>query len=292
MVKAGNELERAMMAVKGKSEGTTQVYRLAVRSFLDWCRESGEPVAVDTFTRYIEGMKKRKGASYINQRVYAVKKAFTGAAKKLNIPARELAVIKTALADVKAVKQPEPEITVIDARERERLFDALPVRVRLVAEFLYMTGARVSEATTARMENVKVNGRVEILLHGKGGKDRRVKITRELFAKINAEFGPMDREYLFATKRPDRKGRTGNAFPPSMSWNAMRNTSRKVLDREIGPHDLRHSRATDLIKTGNSLKAVSTFLGHAGVDVTAKYYVNDKLTDEALFQGLEVPDEA
>jgi len=44
--------------------------------------------------------------------------------------------------------------------------------VRLVAETLYVTGARVSEVLGVRRDQVKTNGSVELRLYGKGGKER------------------------------------------------------------------------------------------------------------------------
>jgi len=64
---------------------------------------------------------------------------------------------------------------VISPDERASLFEALPIRTRLVAETLYVTGARVSEVLGVRLDQVKVNstnGAVELRLYGKGGKER------------------------------------------------------------------------------------------------------------------------
>lgn len=39
----------------------------------------------------------------------------------------------------------------------------------------------------------------------------------------------------------------------------------------LGPHSLRHARATQLLQKGLSLKQVSDFLGHRGLDITLRY---------------------
>ena len=38
------------------------------------------------------------------------------------------------------------------------------------------------------------------------------------------------------------------------------------------PHDLRHSRAVDWLKSGMDVKNVSELLGHTSIDTTAKIY--------------------
>ena len=75
----------------------------------------------------------------------------------------------------------------VSPEERSALFAALPLRVRLVAETLYVTGARVSEVLTVRRDQVKVNGAngtVELRLYGKGGKERTARIPAELYKRI------------------------------------------------------------------------------------------------------------
>ena len=54
-----------------------------------------------------------------------------------------------------------------------------------------------------------------------------------------------------------------------------------VLGREISAHTLRHSWATEQIKRGQSLKAVSLYLGHASTSITADLYVHDTLDADA-----------
>ena len=46
-------------------------------------------------------------------------------------------------------------MTVVSPEERARLLEALPLRVRLVAETLYVTGARVSEVLGVRRNSKK-----------------------------------------------------------------------------------------------------------------------------------------
>lgn len=84
-------------------------------------------------------------------------------------------MIRGALAEIPVKKAP-PEVTVISPEDRAILFVALPLRVRLVAETLFVTGDRVSEALGVRRDQVKTNGAVELRLSGKGGKERISRI--------------------------------------------------------------------------------------------------------------------
>ena len=68
---------------------------------------------------------------------------------------------------------------VLSPEERALLLEALPLRLRLIAQVLYFTGARVSEILTVRSDAVREDGAmVELRLYGKGRKERTARIPR------------------------------------------------------------------------------------------------------------------
>ena len=120
----------------------------------------------------------------MNQALAAGRKAFLQAAERLGLPAKEISLIRGALGEIPAVKKGPPDVSVVSPEERLELLAALPLRVRLVAETLYVTGARVSEVLTVRRDQIKTNGSVELRLYGKGGKERTARIPAELYKRI------------------------------------------------------------------------------------------------------------
>lgn len=262
-----------LMAVKGAGDRTTQAYRADVAAFL----ASGKPVTVEGFTAYVNTLRGKRSAATVNQVLAAGRKAFAQAAERLGLAARELAVIRGALAEIPRVKLAPPEVHVVTPEERERLFKALPIRVRLIAEVLYVTGARVTEVLTVHRDQVKVNGHAELRLMGKGAKERTALIPAALYRRILATF--TEGEYLFTTER-------GNRFAGPYVSRELARASKRVLGREIRAHVLRHSRATDLLATTHRIKAVSRLLGHADESTTLRYYVRDAFTAEELFTGM------
>src|SRR5208282_2033357 len=176
-----SDLAKALLEVKGAGELTTAAYRTALRAFLD----SGQAVTVEGFAAYIHQLRRRRSAATVNQALAAGRKGFLQAAERLGLPAREISLIRGALAEIPAVKKGPPDVAVVSPEERLALFAALPLRVRLVAETLYVTGARVSEVLTIRRDQVKPNGTtVELRLYGKGGKERTGRIPKELYQRI------------------------------------------------------------------------------------------------------------
>ena len=83
----------------------------------------------------------------------------------------------------------------ISVAEVERLLDAAgpgdggdprPVRDRALLEFLYATGARISEATGLDVDDLELDGESAVLLDGKGGKQRIVPLGRYAAAALDA----------------------------------------------------------------------------------------------------------
>ena len=265
------DLAEALLEVKGAGELTTAAYRSALGAFL----QSGHQVTVEGFAAYIHQLRRTRSAATVNQALAAGRKGFLQAAERLGMPAREISLIRGALAEIPAVKKAPPDVAVISPQERSALFAALPLRVRLVAETLYVTGARVSEVLGVRRDQIKPNGAtVELRLYGKGGKERTGRIPTELYQRI-LEVYPQG-TYLF-------QSRAGQHFKREYISREIARATRRVLGRAVSAHVLRHSRATDLLAATHRIKAVSRLLGHSDEATTLRYYVRDAFSDEELF---------
>lgn len=272
------DLRTALPKVQGRGQRTTEAYRRAVLKFLS----SDYPPTVLGFAQYITELKdKRKySAATINQVLAAGRKAFLQASQEMGMSKREVSIIRGSLASISRVKQGPPEVSTVTPEERSLLFKALPLRIRLIAEVLYITGARITEVLEVQRKHIKTNGSVELRLMGKGQKERTAKIPASLYRRILAEYP--DGKYLFETGG-------GQKFRRSYVSREIARASHRVLGRMVTAHTLRHSRATDLLATTHRIKAVSRLLGHADESTTLHYYVKDSFSDEELFSGIEDP---
>jgi hypothetical protein len=149
-----------------------------VSVFLAWCGSRGILLGAGALAEYIEVLRAGKtGAASLNLALYAGKAALMQAAEHAGMPGRELAVLKTAMDQIPAEQAGIPEIRVIAEDDRKRLLAGMPLRIRLISRFLYATGARVSEALGVSRDDCKRDGeRVLVRLHGKGRKERTVRI--------------------------------------------------------------------------------------------------------------------
>jgi integrase/recombinase XerD len=154
-------------------------------------------------------------------------------------------------------------------------FDATPkaTRDRALLEFLYGTGARVSEAVGLDVDDIDAAA-AAVLLHGKGGKDRVVPIGSYALDALDTYLvrgrpalvsGGGGRAALFLNMR-------GGRLTRQSAWTILREVAdRAGVRATVGPHSLRHSFATHLLDGGADVRVVQELLGHASVTTTQVY---------------------
>ena len=171
----------------------------------------------------------------------------------------------------------------ISITEVERLLDAAgpgpgdprSLRDRALLEFLYATGARISEATGLDVDDLDLNGDPAVLLDGKGGKQRVVPLGRYAAAAADAYLvrgrpalaAGASRSVapaLFLNARGGRLTRQG-------AWGVLRAAAQRAGVPGVSPHTLRHSFATHLLDGGADIRVVQELLGHASVTTTQVY---------------------
>ncbi|GAA2349417.1 site-specific tyrosine recombinase XerD [Dactylosporangium salmoneum] len=155
----------------------------------------------------------------------------------------------------------------------------LELRDAALLEFLYGTGARISEAVGIAVDDLDLDARPGmVVLHGKGGKTRLVPMGSYARTTLDA--------YLVRGRPSLAANGTGspnvflNARGGPLSRQSAWTILRKAADRAglpvdgpsgVSPHTLRHSFATHLLDGGADIRVVQELLGHASVTTTQVY---------------------
>lgn len=167
------------------------------------------------------------------------------------------------------------------------------LRSRAIMHTLYASAGRVSEVASLTRAQV-ADGRVsEILITGKGNKQRMLFLTPESQAAIRAYCNARNDTYpaLFVSHR---KGK-GQALTRMSIWRAVKQATHALgLSKITSPHSFRHYRATQLLNQGMPLESVQAYLGHASPETTRIVYAHTKtavLRDQLNTFGLS-PKEA
>ena len=164
---------------------------------------------------------------------------------------------------------------------------ALGMRNRVVFELLYGCGLRVSELVGIQLTDIDYVKK-EILIHGKGSKDRivpvhdlAIEVVKTYLNKARIELGIKHQEknnYLLL----NYKGTPLTSRGVRLILN--KELVKQASAMNLTPHSFRHSFATHLLNRGVDLRAVQELLGHVSLSTTQIYtkVSKEKLQDEYL----------
>jgi site-specific recombinase XerD len=162
------------------------------------------------------------------------------------------------------------------------------LRNRAIVHTLYASAGRVSEVASLTRNQV-LDGRLdEVLITGKGGKERVILLTPEAQAAISAYCRERDDRYpgLFISHGRNR----GKSLGRWALWKVVKDAA-KALDLFQGtsPHAFRHFRARQLLHEGMDLDVLQAYLGHADISTTRRIYAPytslDKVKDQLATFG-------
>ncbi len=140
-------------------------------------------------------------------------------------------------------------------------------------EFLYGTGARVSEAIALDVTGVDLEDRVAIVT-GKGSKQRLVPLGGHAVKAIAGWL--QDRGELVSRRQsgdPLFTSVRGRRLSRQAVFDIVRQAAvaSGVRTEKVSPHVLRHSAATHMVERGADLRTVQELLGHATISTTQVY---------------------
>jgi integrase/recombinase XerD len=153
------------------------------------------------------------------------------------------------------------------------------LRDRALLEFLYGTGARISEATGLDVDELRLDDDPVVRLAGKGGKQRVVPVGSYAVRALEAYLVRARPALAAASRRVSVTpavflNARGGRLTRQGAWGILRAAAERArLDPEtdVSPHTLRHSFATHMLDGGADIRVVQELLGHASVATTQIY---------------------
>ena len=167
----------------------------------------------------------------------------------------------------------------IEKEEVDKLIAAIDLshpqgeRNKTIIETIYSCGLRVSELINLQLSDLFFDeGYIRIL--GKGNKYRFVPIHITTIHRLNFYINEIRSE--ITPKKEDEDivflNRRGKRLTRQMIFIILKELAQKInLKKSIGPHTLRHSFATYLLKHGADLRVIQQLLGHESITTTEIY---------------------
>lgn len=165
-------------------------------------------------------------------------------------------------------------------------------RNHLLLLLLYNTGARVSEITGVRVGDVRSGDCRQVLLHGKGRKERAVPLwleTRRTLRRWIAENGLLDDAPLLSNRFGRSLTRSGVAWQLRIILRHARKAEPSLSRTKISPHIVRHSTAMHLLQSGVAHELIALWLGHESPQTTHGYVEADLEMKRRTLEALNPP---
>jgi site-specific recombinase XerD len=266
---------------RSRSQKTIENYHHYLKRFLLWAKISKpEEITIDLIRNYrihLNRLSDEKGNELKkitqNYHVIAIRSFLKYLTKR---------DIKTLSAEkIEVGKNPSHEIEFLDSEEIQRLLaaasrpDVKALRDRAILELLFSAGLRVSELTSINRDQINLT-RGEFSVRGKGDKIRIVFISEA--AKLALE-KYMDKRtdmdeavFIRYSKKKNTEDQTNKRLTPRSVQRIVKFYAAKAgIVKDVHPHTLRHSFATDLLSNGADIRSVQTMLGHSSITTTQIY---------------------
>jgi integrase/recombinase XerD len=259
------EKARLYIACK-KLEGLSNKTLKNYIGFLSWLDQYfNKPCSTITtmdLRMFLDCIAKGKMSSTVNGYITYLKNFFTWLQDEeyiISNPARKL----------KPTKVPKVILEGYKADNLEKLRDACKdIREKAIFELMESTACRISEISTATVDNINWNER-SLKVIGKGNKEREVYFSTraKLYMQEYLNTRNIESKYLFiASKKP-----YANLGPRSIQRMLKEIQKRSGVEERVHAHKFRRTQATHLLNSGMSLPGVQRILGHESPETTQRY---------------------
>ena len=252
------------MKVAGKSGKTIYLYNLYLTDFFRAVCKPMHEVTANDIRAYLAKTQLTRGVSNrsLDHRRLVINTFLHWAHTEKYIPENPCETVKPIKYEVKERKP-------LTGEEMYILRDSLTEpRDKAMLAVLYSTGCRVSELIGLKREDVDIEAGT-VHLFGKGSKHRtsylnaeaKVTLQRYLETRTDTE------DTLFVSMRSPARPLTKNAVEARLKKLAQK----AGIDRNVFPHLIRHTTATDALNRGMPVTELQAMLGHTKLETTMIY---------------------
>lgn len=262
-------------SMEGLSKQTLEAYFIHLRNFTNSMTKPVKEITANDIRLYLFAYQQRNEIT--NRSLEAVRGClstfFSWVANEKYIEQNPMLSVKP----IKYEKRPRQALTQMDLEYIRRACGSK--RETAIIEMLYSTGCRVSELACIKLTDIDWSNHSVALL-GKGNKHRvsYINAKAEVAVKEYLKDRKHQSEYLFCNDRGGTQMKKDNIEK------IMRQISAKsgIQGKRISPHVLRHTTATQAMRSGMPVQDIQQLMGHANISTTMIYA---STTMEAVASG-------
>jgi len=279
-----------------KSEKTLKDYLFYLRKFLIYVYEIEDELHQDEVIKLLSDIEEEDVADYIHHLIHEKELKSTSVNKiisSLKSIYRELE--KNGITNpmkrvplLKSSKHNLENVLALSAEDLREIISKINItndkkyRDYIILQTLFYTGMRSSELLNLKVKNIiKREGETVLKLEKtKSGKtqykplhpdcyEKIIEFTDYVFSLYGISQNKRDDMYIFSSNYENNQ---------KMSYNNLYRLIKeygKLITKNISPHNIRHTVATELSLQGADIIEIRDFLGHADTKVT-EVYINAK----------------
>lgn len=273
-----------MEVEKNRSQKTIENYDHYLTRFLAWANINDPKKVTNELVKqyrvYLNRPGKKSGEllkrSTQNYHVIALRAFLKYLAKQdiETLAAEKIELPKTTQRQVEFLEADEVE----NLLKQPNVTNMQGMRDRALLELLFSTGLRVSEIANLNINQINL-GKDEFTVRGKGDKlrivfispDARTWVKRYLDKRHDSDEALFIRYDRGRAKRMKSDEEDIRLTPRSIQRIVKHYATKAGITKDITPHTLRHSFATDLLQNGADIRSVQTLLGHSSITTTQVY---------------------
>jgi len=253
-----DELQR-----RNYAQSTAEAYIHALKEFAAYYHRPPDKLGLKEISQFqLHLLRDRKLSPQTVKQHIAALRFFFNRTLKRRYPPNEFCYPRT----------PKRLPTILSQEEVKRMIDAATSLLhRALLMTLYSTGMRRAEVTRLKVSDIDSQRMVVHIKQGKGGQDRDVPLSLKLLETLREYWRwKKPQKYLFPGEA--KQGSNGEHLTSKAVYHACKGAARRAgIQKNVGPHTLRHSFATHLLESGADLRTIQLLLGHTEIKHTTIY---------------------